>query len=155
MGYFTWTLANKKNAKLPYGGRGVVICPDNSKIEENHYEGYGEFDGQDIYELVVDWNRNHLMEIVEEIKEIEGENFWGKSLVPLIKAYQNNDMLTIEKEADKLYDKAPYLATDWKRNIGITIACKYNDIIPYPIKIVDSKSHYKKYENLPASESTQ
>ena len=166
MGCFTWTLANKKtrfnkyddfadSCKLQYGGRGVIVCPDNTHIVENYYDGYGIFDGHDVYELVVDWNRNHLTTIIEKIKEKEGENFWGNYLIPLMIAYEHNDKDLIEQEVTKLSKKYPYMKNDWKRNIGITIACTHNDMLPYPIKIVDNKSHFKSYEKLGISESTQ
>ena len=78
MGYFTWTDARKQPRTLPFGGYytadkvsydgyAKVVCPDNSEIVELCYEGYGRFDGKDVLELVVDWNKNCLKEIFDNI----------------------------------------------------------------------------------------
>ena len=73
MGCFTWTLANRTPKKvrgryaaqciLRYDSYGAIICPDDTIISEPHYEGYGVFDGKDVYDLVVDWNKDYLTEI--------------------------------------------------------------------------------------------
>lgn len=39
-----------------------MACPDGTFIHEPCYEGYGEFNGQDVYELVVRWNRAFIAE---------------------------------------------------------------------------------------------
>ena len=73
MGCFTWTLANRTPKKvrgryaaqciLRYDSYGAIVCPDDTIISEPHYEGYGVFDGKDVYDLVVDWNKDYLTEI--------------------------------------------------------------------------------------------
>ena len=170
MGCFTWTLANRKpefnryddyksKCKLPYGGRGVVVCPDDTHIEELHYEGYGIFDGQDIYDLVTEWNRPYLSDIFRQIPEIEKtESFWGHELRDMAEAYQHNDMEKVSYEILKLESCKgyPWIRDDWKRNIGIAIACEdeIHEIIPYQIKIVNNK-RIRKYADLPFSRSCQ
>ena len=156
MGYFTWTDAEHKPRErkdrygftdfvqkdvIGYGRKVIVVCPDDSEIVEPYYEGYGIFDGKDIYELVVDWNRNHLVEIFDRIAEEDGPNHWGSDLRSLAEDYQNGiDPVTNDSE--------------WKRRVGITIACVHNEWLPYPIKMTRKKNH-KSYSELVPSESTQ
>lgn len=65
MGFFTWTDAKheprlnrrgdfQNRDKIPYGGFAQVICPDGTCIKEPYYDGYGLFDGHDIYDLVAE-----------------------------------------------------------------------------------------------------
>ena len=164
MGYFTWTLANKTPRKsafgytnssiLKYGSYGAIVCPDNTIIKENAYEGYGKFDGKDIYELVVDWNKNNLPNIVQ-IPEIANDKFFDDTLKALAIAFANDDTTAIDEILDESYPPDNFMRTEWKRSIGIAITCKYNHLIPYPIKIVNTKSRHKKYDDLPPSISTQ
>lgn len=77
MGFFTWTDARRNPRKLKcgdyssadkigYGGYAKIVCPDNTEIIEPYYEGYGMFDGKDIYDLVVDWNKTYLKDIFDK-----------------------------------------------------------------------------------------
>lgn len=159
MGYFTWTLANKKvtttkygdyynKCKLQYGGYGCVMCPDGSVIEEKNYEGYGIFDGKDIYELVVDWNKQHLVEIIAESEHPIG------IYRDLAEAYINGGTEAAQKTIDHAVANgaAPrFLLTDWKRCLGVEIACTNNPNIPFPIKITDTPTPKLSYDQLPAS----
>ena len=167
MGYFTWTLANKKietnangdyrpGCKLKYGGRGVVVCPNDTHIIEEHYDGYGNFAGNDIYDLVVDWNKPYLEKIFESIERREGSKHWGAMLKPVAIAYMNDDKKALKTAIAFVAKEQPYLKEDWKRNIGITIACDDDCMraLPFPIKIVDNK-RIKKYAELGVSLSCQ
>lgn len=63
MGSFSWLFADTNNTKnLRADRRGYVACPDGTFICEPCYETYGIFDGKDIYDLVVDWNRKFIAE---------------------------------------------------------------------------------------------
>lgn len=166
MGYFTWTLANKKPklnragddytaaSKLAYDGRGFVQCPNGTVIEEPCYEGYGIFNGQDIYELVVDWNRASLRDIMTVIlKETSGMYY------ELACALADRNASACPAIAEK-YVKAgkigPYVLKDWKRSLGIHIACgDKNAKLPCPIKITDTRNPRLSYNDLPASISCQ
>ena len=73
MGYFSWMLANKNNEQaLMIGDVGYVIQPEGmgKPIKTEFYEGYGRFDGKDVYELVVDWNRPYLSGIIRKYRGI-------------------------------------------------------------------------------------
>lgn len=155
MGYFTWTDARyepvKKartgdypiKTKIPYGEYAKVICPDDSVIIEKHYDGYGEFDGHDIYDLVVDWNRDYLEEIFDRLAAKEPKH-WGWYLRNLAVMYQHHKENSAEFASEILTvanNHGPILITEWKRNIGITISCEYEDnkALPFPIKITSTK----------------
>ena len=159
MGFFTWTDARRKPKlrrdgdyaiadKIGYGGYAKVVCPDNTEIIEHYYDGYGEFGGYDIYDLVVDWNKNYLEDIFNQMSE----NHWGYHLKAIAIAFQNDDERALRKEIERLINsgKEPqWFRDEWKRTIGITISCndKDNMNLPYPIKITTTKWH-KKYDEL-------
>lgn len=159
MGYFTWTDARReprllKNGdyaiadKIGYGGYAKVVCPDNTEIIEHYYDGYGEFDGHDIYELVVDWNKEYLEEIFGRMSE----GHWGYRLKEVAIAFQNDNEAKMREEIERLITsgiEARWLKDEWKRHIGIAIACDDEDNrnLPFPIKITTTKWH-RKYDEL-------
>lgn len=175
MGYFTFTFANKKivrlnsptedyasSCKLPYNGCGYVQCPDGTVIAEPCYEGYGKFGGKDIYELVVDWNRDSLLDILTakspeacpaaKLKAMLGRT--SSLYVDLAKAIQANDEAACQRlveDAVSRKEAAPYMLTDWKRDLGIEISCSNNANLPFPIKITSTAKPRKSYADLPAS----
>lgn len=164
MGYFTWTLANRTpvikrgggytaRSILQYGGYGAIVCPDNSLIKEECYEGYGIFGGKDVYELVVDWNKPYLLDILKN-PDFRAWGLFRETELRMYRAYATDDVTGFQAALADIVCKTPYTKTDWKRTIGIFIACENNPIIPYPIKIVDCKRP-KPYEQLPPSISTQ
>ena len=159
MGYFTWTDARRHPRKrksgeyvaadrVGYGGYAKVVCPDNTEIIETYYEGYGDFDGHDIYDLVVDWNKNYLSDIFNK----KSEDSWGYELKELAIAFQSDDVLKLREEIDRLIESGQYgsyFRNEWKRHIGIAIACDDEDNrnLPFPIKITTTKWH-RKYDEL-------
>lgn len=166
MGFFTWTDARREPKKrrdgeyvtadkIGYGGYAKVVCPDDTEIIENYYDGYGEFGGHDIYDLVVDWNKEHL----EDIFCAMPEDHWGYHLKEVATAFQNDDTYALNKEVSRLIasgKEAEFFRDEWKRIIGIAIACHDEDNInlPFPIKITTTKWH-RKYDELFPSLSCQ
>ena len=150
MGYFTWTLANKapeKNktgwdyktsCKLRYG---AIVCPDNTLIPEPCYEGYGMFGDHDVYDLVVDWNKDHLT----DIPQMPGFKPWGRTEAyhAIMLAYQNDDQAALQAAIDSAANDDPSMRTG-----------ENNALIPYPIKIVNCKRP-RPYDQLRPSISTQ
>lgn len=116
MGQFSWLDCKTGEQVLDDVPRKVyVLVPKEfggGHIEETCYNGYGDFGGNDIYELVVDWNKAHLDEYRKD-KTFEGEWF--------------QKMGSVEEAFEKME----------KRVIGISIACydKDNARLAYPIKI--------------------
>lgn len=153
MGCFSWMFADINNRRpLRMGNKGYVLCPDNTVIFEPNYDGYGEFDGRDVYELVVDWNREHLVSAITS-PEIRA------SVLPvdiqLAKEAEKGDKYAERFTMKKIMsgEFAPYMKSDWKRHLGISIACydADNARLPFPIKIVSKKG--LSYSNTKPSKS--
>lgn len=145
MGYFTWTDCITGKI-LGYDKKMYVICPDNSVITEESYFGYGVFGGHDINDLVAEWNRPYLDTSILEVP---------KNFSLLMERYK---LGASDKEMKDLYASYGNLpASDWKRNIGIIIACEDDNhkLLKYPIKISRINLNGKKYEELGISFSTQ
>ncbi len=153
MGCFSWMFADRGNQEsLRIGSRGYVACPDGRYIETRSYGGYGRFSGQDVYNLVVDWNRAKLKEILAD-REFhpsicEKPFFVTEKFV--------DSLMESDKKAQEYIDDCinpdSYLRTDWKREFGIYLACydEDNESLPFPIKITKTTDYC--YEELPASE---
>lgn len=163
MGYYTWTDARLKHPRkarygnyresdvIPYNGWAKIVCPDNTEIIEPSYYGYGMFGGYDIYELVVDWNKDELNAIFDRLEKNDPQTD-GLYFRTLAVAYQNDDKEILEKEINRFAKNSPCFKQDWKREIGITIAD--NDKLTYPIKITTERRHVR-YDELYPSISTQ
>ena len=172
MGYFTWTDARYKNPQkskrypscylqryvIGYDSYAKIVCPDDTEIVEHYYDGYGDFNGQDVYDLVAEWNKPYLKDIFEMLKSddrYKDHLRFAKPLETLAITWQEGDEISFQKELKMLSKKDSWLEKEWKRNIGIAIACgDVNKMIPYPIKITKSHSHIP-YEDLYPSLSTQ
>lgn len=133
MGFFSWMFADKNNEKrLRIGRRGYIACPDGTFIKEDLYDGYGEFDGKDIYELVVMWNREFLATHPEHtflFPTMKASDFgWYPYLADLTIKLEDIPALCPEEVREV-------------RSIGVDIACYdfNNASLPYPIKITATK----------------
>lgn len=83
MGQFSWMYADTMNAKaLCEGGTAYVVMPDGGYIYEDDYDGYGRFGGQDVYDLVADWNRKYLSEHPEFLIPSHGGHWVKDEWVP-------------------------------------------------------------------------
>ena len=175
MGFFTWTDARRYPAKtkcgdwhlrdiIHYGGYAKIVLPDNSTVETDCYDGYGLFgegDSVDAYDVVVDMNKPYLPEIMEKLKKkSRNGKFWGSEYSGLACCYARDDIQGFEREMDRLRHDLKLsehmLTREWKRTIGIAIACEdeNNASLPFPLKITSSRRKVK-YANLVPSFSTQ
>lgn len=154
MGYFTFTLADrKKETSLGYATLAYVACPDGNFICENYYDGYGRFGGRDIYELVAEWNKEHLPEIINKLKEINGDNYWVCMYEELILLYAEKSKEEVSKYAEEHFNNDEWRKKEWLREIGIVIGGVHNGLLPFPIKI--TKTDKIPYNQLKASSTTQ
>ena len=117
------------------------------RIKEWCYDGYGNFGGYDIYDLVADWNRKYLS------KHPEHEFGYAKILAEQVKEWQikrpeykeridfkvsdkdwYKDYADLSKSREEVAEKTE--CGEW-RSIGIDLACydEDNATLPYPIKI--------------------
>ena len=167
MGCFSWLFADTDNTQnLRTDRAGYIACTDGTFIHEPCYEGYGEFNGQDVYELVVPVEpRIHRGESGLLLPHIH--RFYNGS----VKQYRLKDFRWYPVIADlsipfeQLRD-APRQASEGTRQaytgpivprlrgVGIDIACYNEDnaALPYPIKIT-RKMRGVHYEDLPASKN--
>lgn len=128
MGVFSWLDCETKEQIKLYETAFVLIPADfgGGHIKESFYEGYGEFCGLDIFELVAEWNKGAI-----DPEEIEPGN-------KMLKDYCEGvtDEIMIENYGE-----------DYNREIGIILACEdeNNAALPYPIKITHNPGAI--YEN--------
>ena len=131
----SWLFADTDNTQnLRIDRAGYIACPDGTFIHEQCYEGYGEFNGQDVYELVVRWNRAFIAENPDfllphihrfydgSVKQYRLKDFrWYPVIADLsIPFEQLRDALDKHlREPVSLY--RPYSAE--LRGVGIDIAC--------------------------------
>ncbi len=164
MGCFSWCTSDTKKSIpccMPFGGLpGTVylLNPFGEPYKETDYEGYGEFGGHDVYDLVVEWNRNYLTpELLSkperskyELGE-EGDTYYARA----VQKY-NMTCKAITDYANGATDEYMYQTygsilgygdgSDWKRCLGIKLACYDEDHVKlkYPIKIVEHPMEYDK-----------
>lgn len=144
MGQFSWLdcidetqIVDNKHADV------YVLVPKEfggGHIHETYYDGYGNFGGHDIYDLIAEWNREKLSHhmLKDVLTKSWSEGWDGSYIIGLkhqIKSverlmdYRNGELS--EREMKEKY------GDDWKRIIGIDIGCydDQNAALPYPIKI--------------------
>ena len=175
----------KRKDVVEYGGYAKLICPDNTEIETESHGYYGRIGGYDIYELVAEWNKEYLSADNLEPKpddpskygglfgfEIDDMKKQGKSDEEIQKAdmaermkYFNADVKRWEEKLSLINeyksgipeaDLAEKYGEDWKRELGIEIACQDDQArkLKYPIKLTRHKDVHG-YENLYISYSCQ
>jgi len=61
MGFFSWKTSDTKediwNCYTDKCRTVYLYCPGGIIIKEDSYNGYGDFDGRDAYELLAKWNK--------------------------------------------------------------------------------------------------
>ena len=145
-------------------------------IYEGCYDGYGRFGKYDVYDLIAEWNREFLSEDMLRDKP-KLENYGGlydfekRSLaeqgyseeeinakdLEQKQKYFENGMARYKESVQRLLDYKSGLSDaemakkynkDWKREIGIDIACydEQNASIPYSIKITTKPMAYETVE---------
>lgn len=179
MGFFTWTLANKKikllksgdfarSCQLKYDGYGAILKPDGTLVKESCYEGYGRFGGIDVYDLAADWNKDAIPDLLKSEAFMDAAT-WGPKCPYKDKVVQDALVEYAKNGADAMFavlDTLPkdhagriwFNENEYKRSIGIMLCCgETNPMVPFPIKIVDYKRNAtpETYEYLPPSVSTQ
>ncbi|MBR6701089.1 MAG: hypothetical protein IKL72_05105, partial [Firmicutes bacterium] len=165
MGSFSWCTSDTKKSIpccMPFGDLPdtvYLLNPFGEPYKETDYEGYGKFGGRDVYELVMEWNREYLTP--DNIRKPdrsryrdgeEGDNSFAKEMeryhivCEAIEAYKNGASDNYMKET--FGKQISYLdsGSDWKRCLGIKIACYEREHVKlkYPIKIVEHPMPYEK-----------
>lgn len=96
-------------------------------IYESCYDGYGRFGGHDIYDLIPEWNKEMIPEIIQRIK--------------------NGNWVCSVSERDIMNLQAYYEGKEIERELsflGIIMACydEDNAALKYPIKITTKMMEY-------------
>ena len=141
MGCFSWIKSDTKKPLL-IGESGYLLSPDGNHIYETWYDGYGRFDGKDVYELVALWNREYIAANPDQKTPYRGIPFRNYNW------WQIFSDLTIKNEDIKSALADAKVTASGRgielRNIGIDIACydEDNEALPYPIKICELPHPY-------------
>ena len=125
MGCFSF-LDCKDDSQIKIYDTCYVLIPKEfggGHIEEECYDGYGRFGGHDIYDLVADWNKSYIPEVLKMAKDWKCD-YWVIKFASDFVRFINDMPIEIEK-----------------RMLGITLACydKDNFRLRYPIKITYNK----------------
>ena len=163
MGYFSWCTSDTQKSIpscIPFGdlpGTVYLLNPFGEPYKESFYDGFGEFGGRDVYELVAEWNREYLTpdnitkpDRSDYAPGADGEPYFARAMesyqvkCEAIKAYAAgaSDEFMQEQYGKQLGYGG--FAPDWKRIIGIAIACADENHVKlkYPIKIVENPVPY-------------
>ena len=154
MGQFSWLDCVTGEQILDDYPRDVyVLVPQEfggGHIVESYYEGYGDFGGHDIYDLVADWNKKTMTIGNLEGIEPSGWDYDGgeKYYLAAVNRYGEkvNRFIDFKNGMSDKKMKEQY-GDNYKRMIGIDIACydKQNAALKYHIKITYDKNAI--YEN--------
>ena len=138
MGQFSWIYSdtNKQVIDNRVADTYLLVPPPfqdkyGKAIYERCYDGYGNFGGYDIYELIIEWNRGMIPEIIRRIKNGNWYCSHTKDEIENLLKYYKNDP-----------DNEPIMCE--KRWLGILIACYDEDnfALEYPIKITTKEMEY-------------
>lgn len=164
MGSFSWYASDTKRAIRSHRPFPVyALQPDGDPLLETDYEGYGVFGGQDIFDLVADWNRKYLAEhpnflIVQHgwLWSEENDTYFpvGPKRVCEFPWYPLYADLSKSHE-EIVRGMKEITGSFWEyRWIGIDIGGKgdQNANLPYPIKLVE---HPVPYADAEASNGDQ
>lgn len=171
MGCFSWCTSDTRESvpcvdeAYPGAPKTVYLLnPFGDPYKESDYEGYGEFGGHDVYDLIVDWNRKYLT--VENLHrpdrdnwpaDVDGDAAFGRAMEKYLKKCQGIKELAAGASDAYMLEKYGNVfgygdGSDWKRCLGIDIACYDEDHVKlrYPIKIVEVPCDYNEAKISPS-----
>lgn len=135
MGQFSWIYSDTNKQVIDNKNADTYLLvpkPFQEKygkaIYENCYDGYGRFGGYDIYNLIPEWNKDMIPEIIRRIKNGNWHCNTGEKDIANLQAYYEGKEYSCEL-----------------RWIGIIMACHNEDnaALEYPIKITTKEMDYK------------
>lgn len=142
MGQFSWLYSNTGKQMLDnrVADSYLLVPPPFQKkygkyIKETCYDGYGRFDKYDVYDLIIEWNKDMIPEIIRRMKN--GNWYCSAS---------ENEI----KELEYFYKSGECQSLSYgeMRYLGILIACYDEDnfVLKYPIKITSEPMEYENAE---------
>ncbi|MBQ8248098.1 MAG: hypothetical protein IJZ42_13300 [Lachnospiraceae bacterium] len=164
MGCFSWCTSDTRKS-IPctedvYEGAPSTVYllnPFGEPYKESEYEGYGEFGGRDVFELVLEWNREYLSPA--NLRKPARDDYCSdkdgdKSYEAAVKLYEGKCEAIVayangasDEQMRNEYGQivgALRDGSDWKRCLGIAITCYDEEHVKlhYPIKIVEELCEY-------------
>ena len=147
MGQFSWIdCQNEERAILDDVERDVyVLVPEEfggGHIKEECYDGYGNFGGKDIFDLVALWNRKYIDENnlrkAPQLEDYREKEYYDSAVIRYKQSIQRLKDFSEGVSESKMIDK---YGDEYLRSIGIDIACydEQNASLKYPIKITYDK----------------
>lgn len=134
MGQFSWLYSNTENQMLDdvIADSYLLVPPEfqdkyGKYIYESCYDGYGHFGKYDVYELIPEWNKDFIPEVIDLMKKGKWICSHGDSDIKFL-----NDYYVEGKTSDL-------------RWVGILLACydDDNERLKYPIKITSRPLEYE------------
>lgn len=135
MGQFSWLYSDTKEQVINNKRADTYLLvppPFQAKygkaIYENCYDGYGHFGRYDIYDLVAEWNKDTIPEIIRRAKNGNWTCRINEDDIANLQNYYNGVEIFCEL-----------------RWLGIIMACYDEDnfALEYPIKITTREMNYK------------
>lgn len=135
MGQFSWIYSdtNKQLLDDVYEDTYLLVPKPFQKkygkaIYENVYDGYGHFGGYDVYDLVLEWNKEMIPEIIRKIKN----GTWKYNAT-------ENDIINLQA-----YYEGKEISCE-PRCLGIVMSCydQDNAALEYQIKITTMEMEYE------------
>ena len=149
MGQFSFMFADKNNMEnITHMEEAYVLLPEGQEAIHARYDLYGHFNRHDIFDLVVDINRKHITQsMLSTVKSSPRKLEY--TCARLVQEGLSDE--EIKKELSKEGYEGMHL-NEWKRELGISIACydEDNAALFYPIKIAKEPVPY---DSVPASKA--
>ena len=142
MGQFSWVYSDTNKQLIDNRKADTYLLvpkPFQEKygkaIYESCYDGYGRFGRYDVYDLIPEWNKEMIPEIIRRIKDGNWKCNTSENDITNLQNYYEGKPITCEL-----------------RWLGIVMACYDEDnfALEYPIKITTKEMEY---ENVKPSES--
>lgn len=162
MGSFSWLFSDGPNEAGEYnlriGKAGYLLQPNGNHLFEKEYDVNGVFAGQDVYDLVVDWNREFLnKDMLVKPKKYGNDEYSEKFYqmhyqdylkdIAVLEKYR--DLNVTEEEMEEYCREIDFGyefngSREWKRYIGVAIAAydEQNEKLPFPIKVCAEPQDY-------------
>lgn len=137
MGQFSWIYSDtNEQVRDNWRADTYLLVPEEFQdkygeyIYEECYDGYGRFGRYDVYDLIAEWNKEMIPEIIRRSKK----GNWHCS-------FYEDDYINMEN----YYNGKPLTDEYELRYIGIKMACydEDNETLEYPIKITSKPMKYK------------
>lgn len=161
MGIFSWKYCDSEGRMIVGKCKNsYLLIPSEfggGHLVESCYDGYGHIGTTDVYEIVANWNQAYLTTDFIQAPQrslwdssLEGQKYYEAAMRRYL--YQSFRLRDFIEGKSKQYMDKKY-GKDWKREIGIDIACydEDNKKLKYPIKIAEKEDSV--YEKCSPSES--